>query len=73
MLAILSDPVIGTLQGTSRNADRWQIASDRRERHHQALAFALAYIAPGAKGGFMLTDLGREKCRQLTDSDSGKN
>jgi hypothetical protein len=40
----LPDPVRESMCGAFRQNHRWYVASDRRERHHQALAFMLGYI-----------------------------
>jgi hypothetical protein len=66
---MLRDPVKETLCGAFKNAHRWEAASTRRERHHQALALALGYIAPGPRNTFILTELGREKCRRVSESE----
>jgi hypothetical protein len=70
VLAMLSDPVIETLCGAFRKAERWEAASDRRERHHQALAFVLGYVVSGPDNSYVLTELGAAKCRELSKCES---
>ena len=56
------DPVRAAVHNAFEQRDLWPVASTGSERHNQALALWLGYVAVAAGGAaYMLTELGRRE------------